>query len=176
MNTANSETHHTVRRPLLSGEASIGSSQPIRAQPRHITSKNHMGAGVRSGEVLEVALEVVIIPIERVEGVIDICLRERDVDRRGEIDSRCARESSRVKEVSIVASDVVFGGVGERYVLETTGGDLEIIRRVTPTPETLVSVVREDCGIEKVRSVWICVRAAVLCHSYPSTLPIVQSQ
>ena len=112
-----------------------------------------MGSGVRSGEVLEVPLEVGIVPIERVERVIDILLREGDVDRRGQIHGWCTGESGRVKDVGEITTDVVFGGVGEGDVLETTGGDLEIVRRVTPTPESLVRAVREDRGTEKVRSI-----------------------
>ena len=71
---------------------------------------------------------------------------------------------------------MVFDGVGEQYVLETTGGDLEIIRRVTPTSETLDSVVGEDRGIVKVRGIYLCVRAVVRCYSQLSALPFVQSQ
>ena len=151
----------TVRRPLLANVAAIGRAQSVRAQPRHIAAENDMGSRVRSGEVLEVALEVVVVPVERVERVIDVCLREREVDRRGEIGGRCTGESGGVEEVSKVTADVVFGGVGEHYVLETTGGDLEILRRVAPTSETLVSVVREDGGIEKVASIWFRVRTAI---------------
>jgi hypothetical protein len=96
-----------------------------------------MGSGVRSGEVLEVPLEVVVVPIERGKRVIDILLRERDVDRRGEIHGWCTGESSRVKEVGEIAADVVRDGVGEQDVLETTGVDLVIVRRITPRAKTL---------------------------------------
>ena len=156
---------HTVRRPLLSRVAAIGWTQSIWTQPRHITSKNDMRSRMRSREVLEISLEVIVIPIERGKRVINICLREREVDRRGEIDGWCTGESSGIKDVCEIAADVVFDGVGKRYVLETTSVDLKIVRRVTPTSETLIRVVREDRGIEKVGSVWLRVRAAVPCHS-----------
>ena len=80
---------------------------------------------------------MVKVPIERVKRVIDIPLRERDVNRRGKVYGWCTGESSRVKKIGEIAADVVFDGVGEYDVLETTGVDLEIIRRITPRAKTL---------------------------------------
>ena len=121
----------------MSNVAAIGWTQPEWTRPRHITSENDVGSGVRSGEVLEVPLEVVEVPIERGKRVINICLREREVDRRGEIDGWCTGESSGVKEVGEIAADVVWDRICEHHVFETTGVDLVIIRRIAPRAKTL---------------------------------------
>ena len=112
-----------------------------------------MGSGVRSGEILEVPLKVVKVPIERVKCMIDIFWREREVDCQGKIHGWCTGEHNRAKGVGETAPDVVFDGIGENYVLETASTDLEIVRRITPRAKTLVSVVGEDRRVVKVRSV-----------------------
>ena len=106
-------------------------------------------------EVLKVRLETGIIAREGVDGVIHIRLGEGRVDQRLRIYGWCAWDVDYAEEglEGVITADVVGNGVGDSDILEATGEDLIVVRRVTPRPKTLGGVVRqyrrvvEVCGV-----------------------------
>jgi len=89
-----------------------------------------MRSRMSPGEVFKISLEVGIVPRERVDRVIHIRLRERGVDHKIGV-PRCVRRG--VQEVKgIITADVVRYGVGDCDILETAGGDLEIVLWLAP--------------------------------------------
>lgn len=84
---------------------------------------------MRPGNVLEIRLEVDILPCERGQSKIHIRLRERGVDHQKRVHGRCARDVDTSEEglKGIITTDVVWNGVGDSDIFETTGGDLEVV-------------------------------------------------
>ena len=52
-----------------------------------------------------------------------------------------------------VPADVVWNGVGELEVLESTGGDLEVVLWVTPRSKTVISGVGKYTRVKEVRGI-----------------------
>ena len=100
-------------------------------------------------------MEAVKVPSKRVDRVVHILFRKRGVGHKvyrqaGRWGPGCTEEGLK----SVVTADVVRDGVGDLYVLETTGGDLKIIFWVAPTPETVFGVIGKDGGMVKVCGIY----------------------
>ena len=52
-----------------------------------------------------------------------------------------------------ISAEVVGNGVGDPHVFEGTCGNIVVVFRVTPTPETIIVRVGPDSPVVKVRSV-----------------------
>jgi len=160
MHTTNTNTVHTVGRPLLSTDA-IGWLQPIRAETGHITSEDDMESNVGPEEVLEVTLEAGVVTGEVVERNIHSGGRVTVVDHVRRINPRGSGEAgSRVEErlKSIITTDFVGGRVSECDILETSGRDLVIIISVAPRAETIGGGIVKDGSVFGVRGIYLRVR------------------
>ena len=95
-----------------------------------------MRSRMRSIDVLKIRLEVGVVPRERVDREIHVLFRERGVDHQLGISGGLARRRGEVAGEEglqgIITADVVRNGIGDLHILETTGRDLVIVRRVTP--------------------------------------------
>ena len=115
-------------------------------------------------ETSKIRLEAGKVPSKRVDRVIHILFRERGVDHQvGRHAGHCESGYTEERLKGVVTADVVRDGVGDLYVLETTGGDLEIVVWVTPTTETVVGVVGKHGGMVEVCSVYFGVRTGIRC-------------
>ena len=87
-------------------------------------------------DALKVWLEAVKVPREPVNRSIHIRLREREVDPSLAVHPRRWGEAVHRREGSkgIITADVMRDRVGDRDILETSGGDLVIVIRITPRP------------------------------------------
>jgi len=137
-----------------------------------------MGSGVRSEDVLEIRLEAGIVPGVVVKRYVHSVLRVRGVDHElgfhsGWWSEAVRRGEERLK--SVVAADVVRGGVGKHNILQTTGGDLVIIFGVAPRSQTIMSGIGKDRCVFGVLGICLRVRTSIKVLLL-KTLPSVQSQ
>ena len=134
---------------------------------------------MRSIEVLKSRLEGEIIPRWRVHSGVENFARKRCVEHQRGIHSWYTGGNGvswwEVGIQSKVTADVVGNRVCKPHILEATGGDLEVVIRVAPSPKTIVSGVRKHRRVIKVRGIWFPFRVAIQ-YSGREALPFVQSQ
>jgi len=131
-----------------------------------------------SEDVLEIRLEVGIVPGVVVECYVHSRLRVRGVDHELGDHSGWWTEAvhwceERLK--SVFTANVVRDGVGNRDVLQTTRGDLVIICGVTPGSQTVISGIGKDRRVLGVRGIYLRVRTGIKMLLL-KTSPSVQSQ
>ena len=104
---------------------------------------------------LEIRLKADVVPCERVHGVIHILRRERYINPVLGVHGRCARDAYSREEGSkgIITADVVRDRVSDCDILESTGEDLEVVLRVAPRTETVISGVGPDRRVFKIRGI-----------------------
>ena len=175
--TTDTEIFLTIRSPLRARHARRG-DHPKRTRTKHVPSHDEMGSRVGVRNRLKMGLEVDVVPRKRIHGVVHNRFRECRVHHQqgvhepaGDGDGGSSGERLKGK----ITTDVVGGGVGDFDILEATGGDLEVVLRVTPRAETVVSGVGPDRGVIKVRGIYGCIRTGIQ-RSQPKALPCVQSQ
>lgn len=146
---ANTKAIHTVGGPLLSTDA--GGRSISGTVAGHISSENDMGSRVGTHNVLKVGLEAGIVAIVVViEGHVDGSRIVSGVDESGGVNSDGRGETTGSVEERLkgkLTTDVVRGGIGEDYVLESTGGDLEVVVGVSPLTKTIESGIGKDRGM-----------------------------
>jgi hypothetical protein len=123
-----------------------------------------MRSRMRAVDVLEIGLEVGIVPGERVDREIYVLFRERGVDHQIDVYGLPGNEGEHSSEEGlkdIISADAVRDGVSDSHILETAGSDLEIVFRVTPRPQTVFGGIGKDRCVFKVRSIYIRVRADI---------------
>ena len=110
---------------------------------------------MRPTDAFKIRLKADIIPRERIHIVIHDRFRERGVDHQegvhrwhsGGVDSK---EEGLNGEIP---ADVVRDWIGDSDILESTGGNLEVVRWITPRPKTVVSGVGKECRVIEVRGI-----------------------
>ena len=114
-----------------------------------------MWSGMGSTDVLKECLEAGIISCKRVQSVIHFRLRERRIDVQIRVHGSSAGETSYAKEglEGDVTANVMRNGVSDFDVLEATGEDLVVVRRVTPGPNTVKGRVGKDRRVVEVRGI-----------------------
>jgi len=110
---------------------------------------------VRPLDAFNESLKADVIPRERVHIEIHDLFRERGVDHQQGVHGRRSGGVDAKEEGlnSEIPADVVRGGVGEFDILEATGGNLVVVRRITPRPETVKSGVGKERRVIEVRGI-----------------------
>ena len=123
---------------------------------------------MRPINVLKIRLEAGKVPREGIDREIHVRFRERSVYHQLGVYGQCTgwwgeaavpKREERLK--GVITTDMVWGGVGDRDILETAGRDLEIVRRVTPRPKTLIIGIGKNRRMFKVRGIYFHVRAGI---------------
>ena len=119
---------------------------------------------MRAIDVLEIRLEADIVSSKGADGVIDVLFGECGVDHRRR--SHSLGESTGSNGLNrIVTTDVMWDGISHHDVLETASGNLVVVIRVTPGPETLLGGVGKDRRVIQVRRIYFRVRPGTECPS-----------
>lgn len=111
---------------------------------------------MRPKYTLRIRLEVEEIAPKRVQDKIDIVFGERGVEHQRGVQGYAGRDAKQsLKEglEGVVATDVVWDGVGKPDVLEAAGRDLEVVIWIAPGSKTVVRGVRKDRCVIKVRGI-----------------------
>lgn len=107
-------------------------------------------------DALRIRLEADIISSERANDEIDVCFRERRVEHQRGVRSctgRATAPSPKEGLVCIIPADVVWNGISNLHVLESTSEDLEVVIWVSPRSKTVVSGIGKYCCMIEVRGI-----------------------
>jgi len=100
---------------------------------------------VGPADTFNIRLEADVITRKRIHSEIHICFRERGVDHQQRVYRWCSGDSDSEEEglKGEITANLVRNGVGESDILEATSRDLEVVRRITPSTNTVKSGVRK---------------------------------